>query len=67
MVYFLFLIVVVFFSGSLLDKIGLEVLIFIGLVFISLGLILMVILNVDLSLLVIIIFIGIMFIGMGLF
>ncbi|OOM10674.1 MFS transporter [Clostridium saccharobutylicum] len=67
MVYPLLLTVVAPLSGSLSDKIGSEVLTFIGLVLISLGLILMATLNVDSSLLVTIIFIGIMSIGMGLF
>lgn len=67
MVYPLILTVVAPISGTLSDKIGSEVLTFIGLVLISLGLILMSILNVDSTLLSMIIFIGIMSIGMGLF
>lgn len=67
MVYPLILMVVAPLSGTLSDKIGSEVLTFIGLVIVSLGLILMSALNVDSNLLVMIIFIGIMSIGMGLF
>jgi len=67
MVYPLLLTVVAPISGALSDKIGSEVLTFIGLVLISLGLILMSILNVDSTVLTMIIFIGIMSIGMGLF
>ncbi len=67
MVYPLLLTVVAPLSGSLSDKIGSEVLTFIGLLLISLGLLLMATLNVDSNLLITIIFIGIMSIGMGLF
>ncbi len=67
MVYPLILAVVAPISGDLSDKIGSEVLTFIGLVLISLGLILMSILNVDSTVLTMIIFIAIMSIGMGLF
>jgi EmrB/QacA subfamily drug resistance transporter len=67
MVYPLLLTVVAPLSGTLSDKIGSEVLTFIGLVLISLGLILMSTLNVYSTLLIMIIFIGIMSIGMGLF
>lgn len=67
MVYPLLLTVVAPLSGTLSDKIGSEVLTFIGLVFISLGLILMSTLNVDSTLLSMIIFIGTMSVGMGLF
>ena len=67
MVYPLILTVVAPISGDLSDKIGSEVLTFIGLVLISLGLILMSILNVDSTLLSMIIFIAIMSVGMGLF
>ena len=67
MVYPLILTVVAPISGDLSDKIGSEVLTFIGLVLISLGLLLMSILNVDSTLLSMIIFIAIMSVGMGLF
>jgi len=67
MVYPLLLTVVAPLSGALSDKIGSEVLTFIGLVLISLGLILMSTLNVDSTLVSMIIFIGIMSVGMGLF
>ncbi len=67
MVYPLLLTGVAPLSGSLSDKIGSEILTFIGLVLVSLGLILMATLNVDSSVLITIIFIGIMSIGMGLF
>ena len=67
MVYPLLLTVVAPISGDLSDKIGSEVLTFIGLVLISLGLISMSTLNVDSTLLSMIIFIAIMSIGMGLF
>ena len=67
MVYPLILAVAAPISGDLSDKIGSEVLTFIGLVLISLGLILMSILNVDSTVLTMIIFIAIMSIGMGLF
>ncbi len=63
----LLLTVVAPFSGSLSDKIGSEVLTFIGLILISLGLVLMATLNVDSNLLITIVFIGIMSIGLGLF
>ncbi|WP_396127990.1 MFS transporter [Clostridium sp.] len=67
MVYPLLLTVAAPVSGALSDKIGSEILTFIGLILISLGLILMSTLNVDSTLLIMIIFIGIMSIGMGLF
>ncbi|HEX9027439.1 MAG TPA: MFS transporter [Clostridium sp.] len=67
MVYPLILAVAAPISGDLSDKIGSEVLTFIGLMLISLGLILMSILNVDSTVLTMIIFIAIMSIGMGLF
>jgi len=67
MVYPLLLTVVAPLSGTLSDKIGSEVLTFIGLMLISLGLILMSTLNVDSTLLSMLIFIGIMSVGMGLF
>jgi MFS family permease len=67
MVYPLLLTVVAPLSGSLSDKIGSELLTFIGLILISLGLILMATLNVDSNLLITIVFIGIMSVGMGLF
>ncbi|OOM72733.1 putative transport protein HsrA [Clostridium puniceum] len=67
MVYPLLLTVVAPISGTLSDKIGSEVLTFIGLVLISLGLILMSTLNIDSTLMSIIIFIGTMSLGMGLF
>ncbi|WP_315068953.1 MFS transporter [uncultured Clostridium sp.] len=67
MVYPLLLTVVAPLSGSLSDKIGSELLTFIGLILISLGLILMSTLNVNSTAIITIIFIGIMSIGMGLF
>ncbi|WP_143751782.1 MFS transporter, partial [Clostridium beijerinckii] len=67
MVYPLLLTVVAPLSGSLSDKIGSELLTFIGLILISLGLILMSTLNVNSTVIITIIFIGIMSIGMGLF
>jgi len=67
MVYPLILAVVAPASGNLSDKIGSEVLTFIGLVIISIGLILMSTLNVDSTILSMMIFIAIMSIGMGLF
>lgn len=67
MVYPLLLTVVAPLSGTLSDKIGSEVLTFIGLILISLGLILMSTLNVDSTLLSMLIFIGTMSVGMGLF
>ena len=67
MVFPLILTVVAPVSGTLSDKIGSEVLTFIGLLLISLGLILMSILNVDSTLFSMIIFIAILSIGMGLF
>jgi EmrB/QacA subfamily drug resistance transporter len=67
MVYPLLLTVAAPVSGALSDKIGSEILTFIGLILISLGLILMSTLNVSSTLLIMIIFIGIMSIGMGLF
>jgi EmrB/QacA subfamily drug resistance transporter len=67
MIYPLILTVVAPISGHLSDKIGSEVLTFIGLVLISLGLLLMSTLNENSALLSMIIFIGTMSIGMGLF
>jgi MFS family permease len=67
MVFPLILTVVAPISGNLSDKIGSDILTFIGLVLISLGLVLMSTLNVDSTLLSMIIFIGTMSIGMGLF
>ena len=63
----LILIVVSPVSGTLSDKIGSEVLTFIGLILVSLGLFLISTFNVDSTLLSMILFIGIMSIGMGLF
>ncbi|WP_224038158.1 MFS transporter [Clostridium gelidum] len=63
----LILIVVSPVSGTLSDKIGSELLTFIGLTFVSLGLFLMSMFNVDSTLLSMILFIGIMSIGMGVF
>lgn len=54
-------------SGALSDKIGSEVLTFIGLMLVSLGLFLMSTFNVDSSFLTMIIFIAVMSMGMGLF
>lgn len=67
MVYPLLLTVAAPISGTLSDKIGSEILSFIGLLLISLGLFLMSILNTDSNTLIMIIFIAIMSIGMGLF
>ena len=63
----LILIVVSPVSGTLSDKIGSELLTFIGLTLVSLGLFLMSTFNVDSTLLSMILFIGIMSIGMGVF
>lgn len=63
----LILIVVSPVSGTLSDKIGSELLAFIGLTLVSLGLFLMSTFNVDSTLLSMILFIGIMSIGMGVF
>lgn len=67
MVYPLILAVAAPVSGNLSDKIGSEVLTFIGLVIISIGLILMSTLNVNSTILNMMIFIAIMSVGMGLF
>lgn len=67
MIYPLILAVVAPISGHLSDKIGSELLTFIGLLLISLGLILMYTLNENSTLLNMVIFIGTMSIGMGLF
>lgn len=67
MVYPLLLTVVAPVSGTLSDKIGSEILTFIGLLLISFGLLLMSTLNIDSNLIIMIIFIAIMSIGMGLF
>ncbi|MDP4146861.1 MAG: MFS transporter [Bacillota bacterium] len=67
MIYPLLLAVAAPVSGHLSDKIGSELLTFIGLIFISLGLLLMSTLNENSNLLSMLIFIGIMSIGMGLF
>lgn len=67
MVYPLILSVSAPLSGSLSDKIGSEVLTFIGLILISLGLILMSILNADSTVFSMIVNIAIMSLGMGLF
>lgn len=67
MIYPLILSVVAPISGHLSDKIGSEILTFVGLVFISLGLILMSTLNEGSTLLSMLIYIGTMSIGMGLF
>ena len=67
MVYPLILTVVAPISGSLSDKIGSEMLTFIGLVVASIGLLLMATLNDNSSVIVMVIFIGIMSIGMGIF
>lgn len=67
MIYPLVLMVVAPVSGSLSDKIGSEILTFIGLIFGSLGLFLMASLNENSSIVSMIIFIAIMSAGMGLF
>jgi EmrB/QacA subfamily drug resistance transporter len=67
MIYPLILAVVAPASGHLSDKIGSEILTFIGLVLTSLGLLLMSTLNVNSTLISMVIFIGIMSIGNGLF
>ena len=67
MIYPLILTVVAPISGHLSDKIGSEILTFIGLVLISLGLLLMSTLNESSTLLSMVIFTGTMSIGMGLF
>ncbi len=67
MIYPLILSVVAPVSGHLSDKIGSELLTFFGLVFTSLGLIMMSTLQMDSTLLSMVLFIGIMSIGMGIF
>jgi MFS family permease len=67
MIYPLLLAVIAPISGHLSDKIGSEILTFIGLVIVSLGLLLMSTLNENSSVLSMVIFIGTMSIGMGLF
>ena len=67
MIYPLILTVVAPISGHLSDKIGSEILTFIGLVLISIGLALMSTLNENSTLLSMVIFIGTMSIGMGAF
>lgn len=67
MVYPMILTVVAPISGHLSDKMGSEILTFIGLLLISLGLLLMSTLNESSTLLSMLTFIGIMSIGMGLF
>ena len=67
MIYPLILSVVAPVSGHLSDKIGSEILTFIGLVLTSLGLLLMSTLNEQTSLISMVIFIGIMSLGNGLF
>ncbi|MDF2511177.1 MAG: transporter [Herbinix sp.] len=67
MIYPLILTVVAPASGHLSDKIGSEILTFIGLVLVSIGLLLMATLNESSSLLILILFIAFMSFGMGLF
>ncbi|MDF2566680.1 MAG: transporter [Oscillospiraceae bacterium] len=67
MTYPLILTVIAPVSGHLSDKIGSEILTFIGLMFISVGLLLMATLDQKSTLLSMMIFIGIVSIGMGLF
>ncbi len=67
MIYPLILTVVAPLSGYLSDKIGSEILTFIGLVLVSLGLLLMATLNEASSLWILILFIAFMSFGMGLF
>jgi EmrB/QacA subfamily drug resistance transporter len=67
MIYPLILTVVAPVSGHLSDQIGSEILTFIGLVLISLGLLLMSTLTENSALLTMVLFIGTMSIGMGLF
>lgn len=67
MIYPLILAIVAPISGHLSDKIGSEILTFIGLILTSLGLLLMSTLNENSTLLSMIIFIGMMSIGNGLF
>lgn len=67
MIYPLILSVVSPFSGHLSDKIGSEILAFIGLVFTSLGLFLMSALNENSSITTMVLFIAVMSIGNGLF
>lgn len=67
MIYPLILTVVAPLSGYLSDKIGSEKLTFVGLSLISLGLLLMAVLNENSALIIIVVFIGIMSFGMGLF
>lgn len=54
-------------SGNLSDKIGSEILTFVGLILVSLGLFLMSTFNVDSTVLSMVLFIAIMSVGMGLF
>ena len=67
MIYPLILTVVAPASGHLSDKIGSEILTFIGLILVSTGLLLMATLNETTSLVVLILFICLMSLGMGLF
>lgn len=67
MIYPLILTVVAPVSGHLSDKIGSEILTFIGLVFISIGLLLMAGLNENSTLISLVLFTAIMSVGMGLF
>lgn len=67
MIYPLILSVAAPISGHLSDKIGCELLTFIGLLLISLGLFLMSTLNAESTVIVMVIFIAIMSVGMGLF
>lgn len=67
MVYPLLLTIAAPISGTLSDKIGSEILTFIGLMLISFGLFLMSTLNTDSNVLIMLVFIAIMSIGMGLF
>jgi MFS family permease len=67
MIYPLILTVVAPISGALSDKIGSEILTFIGLVLVSIGLLLMSTLNENSTILNLVLFTGTMSIGMGLF
>ncbi len=67
MVYPLLLTIAAPVSGTLSDKIGSEILTFVGLLLISFGLFLMSTLNIDSNVLIMLVFIAIMSIGMGLF
>jgi MFS family permease len=67
MVYPLLLTIAAPVSGTLSDKIGSEILTFIGLMLISFGLFLMSTLNTNSNVLIMLVFIAIMSIGMGLF